>query len=215
MTLLEKALAARDNRARPGPGGKELSMAWLDRDRMPVRFTVVTSVASGLIVAAILHAFRTGISETATLMWFTLTTGGVAAASWVGVSRLSRISKRSRRAFLVTSAFSQKYYIAAFVQNLHGAFDSDGIDLVLKVPDRGYDASAQSHHLSRLLDRRHDYIGGVIYAGEVHRLRDDLTIFCRNRDYPSCSPISSHSTGRMNTRRMPYTSDTTPASSGN
>lgn len=42
-------------------------MTWLDRDRMPVRFTVVTSVASGLVLAAVLNVFRSGISQVATL----------------------------------------------------------------------------------------------------------------------------------------------------
>ncbi len=55
----------------------------------------------------------------------------------------------------------------------------DGVDLVLKMPDQDYDASAQSHHLSRILDRRYDYIGGMIVASEVSRLRDDLSMFCR------------------------------------
>ena len=84
----------------------------------------------------------------------------------------------------MTAAFSQKYYVAALVQRLHSLLDRDGIDLVLKVPDRDYDASAQSHHLRRLLDRRRDYLGGVIIAAEVHRLRDDLIMFCRNSRLP-------------------------------
>jgi ABC-type sugar transport system substrate-binding protein len=159
-------------------------MAWLDRDRMPALFTVVTSVASGLIVAAILGILRTGAPESVILMWFALTTGGAAAISWVVVSAIRRVRKRSRRAFVMTSAFSQKYYVAAFVQRLHSAFDRDDIDLVLKVPDRDYDASAQSHHLDRILGRRHDYIGGIIVASEVHRLRDDLTMFCEKSRLP-------------------------------
>jgi ribose transport system substrate-binding protein len=159
-------------------------MAWLDRDRMPVRFTLVTSVASGLIIAAVLKAFSTGIAYSAVLMWFALTAGGAAAAAWVlGRARLAA-RKRHARVFLMTSAFSQKYYVAAFVQRLHSLLDRDGIDLVLKVPDRDYDASAQSHHLSRLLGRRHDYVGGIIVAAEVHRLRDDLIMFCRKSRLP-------------------------------
>lgn len=42
------------------------------------------------------------------------------------------------------------------------------IDLVLKVPDRDYDASAQPYHLERAL--KHDYMGVVVFAGEVHQL---------------------------------------------
>lgn len=77
----------------------------------------------------------------------------------------------------MTSAFSQKYYVASFVQRLYSALDQDGTELALKVPERDYDAGAQSHHLGRLLDRRKDYIGGIIFASEVPRLRDDLLVF--------------------------------------
>jgi ribose transport system substrate-binding protein len=81
-------------------------------------------------------------------------------------------------------AFDQKYYVAAFVRQMHNALDRVDIDPVLKVPDRDYDASAQSHHLERVLDRRHDYMGGVIFAGEVHDLRADLQSFCRAARLP-------------------------------
>ncbi|HEU5161304.1 MAG TPA: sugar ABC transporter substrate-binding protein [Streptosporangiaceae bacterium] len=159
-------------------------MAWLDRDQKPVRFTLVTSVASGLVVSVILKAFSGGIADGVVLMWFTLAAGGAAAVAFVARSVFLGARKRSARVFLMTSAFSQKYYVAALVQRLHSLLDRDGIDLVLKVPDRDYDASAQSHHLRRLLDRRHDYIGGIIVAAEVHRLRDDLIAFCRNSRLP-------------------------------
>ncbi|HEX6470278.1 MAG TPA: sugar ABC transporter substrate-binding protein [Streptosporangiaceae bacterium] len=159
-------------------------MAWLDRDRMPVRFTVATSVVSGLIVAAILKAWGQGVAGRAVPAWFALAAGGVAAGAWAVGSAFAQARKRSRRVFLMTSAFSQKYYVAALVQRLHSALDRDGIDLVLKVPDQDYDAGAQSHHLSRILDRRRDYIGGVIFAAEVHRLRDDLIMFCRDSRLP-------------------------------
>lgn len=156
----------------------------LDRDRMPVRFAVATSVISGLILAAVLKALRAGISEGAVFMWFALASCGAAAIFWAAVSTTRRTRRRSMRAFLVTSAFSQKYFVQAFVQRLHSALDRDDIDLVLKVPDRDYDAGAQSHHLRRILDRRRDYIGGIIVASEVHRLRDDLTMFCRKSRQP-------------------------------
>jgi ribose transport system substrate-binding protein len=159
-------------------------MAWLDRDRMPARFTVVTSVTSGLIVATIVGVSRTGASENMILAWFTVAAGGAAAISWAVASTIRRVRHRPRRAFVMTSAFSQKYYVAAFVQRLHSTFDRDGIDMVLKVPERDYDASAQSHHLDRILDRKHDYLGGIIVAAEVHRLRDDLTEFCRKSRLP-------------------------------
>jgi ABC-type sugar transport system substrate-binding protein len=188
-------------------------MAWLDRDLMPIRFTLATSVMSGLIVGVILKTIQADTSGHTVFMWIALTFVGVAAVSWAGITTTRRIRKRLRRSFLVTSAFSQKYYVAAFVQCLHSAFDRHGIDLVLKVPDRDYDASAQSHHLDRLLDRRHDYIGGIIVASEVHRLRDDLTMFCRKSrlpvvftdlepfdkesDYPENSAYIGYDTGEL------------------
>jgi ribose transport system substrate-binding protein len=158
-------------------------MVRLDRDQMPVRFVVVTSVASGLILAAILSVIRAGTSVGAPLMWFGLTVGS-AAAGWAAGTAFFHTQPRSKRAFLVTSAFNQKYFVALFVQRLHSALDRKDIDFVLKVPDRDYDASAQSHHLSRLLDRRRDYIGGIIVVSEVHRLRDDLITFCRRSRLP-------------------------------
>lgn len=159
-------------------------MAWLDRDQTPVRFTVVTSVVSGLILTAIVNAIRDGISERTALTLFALTSAGVAAVSLVPGRTFLPARRRSRRAFFMTSAFKSKYYVADFVQRLHGALDSDGVDLVLKVPDRDYDASAQCHHLRRILERRRDYIGGIIFASEVHRLREDLTMFCRKSRLP-------------------------------
>jgi ribose transport system substrate-binding protein len=159
-------------------------MAWLDRDRMPVRFAVATSVVSGLIVAAIVGIARGGVSGNAILVWFISAAGGAATILWIVVSMVRHFRNRSGRAFVMTSAFSQKYYVAEFVQRLHATFDRDGIDMVLKVPDRDYDASAQSHHLDRILDRKHGYMGGVIVAAEVHRLRDDLTDFCQKFKLP-------------------------------
>jgi ribose transport system substrate-binding protein len=141
---------------------------------------LVTSVLSGLIIAAVLEALS--IADSAALTWFALAAGGAAAAWGVGWALLVA-RKRSARVFVMTSAFSQKYYLAALVQRLHDLLDRDGIDLVLKVPDRDYDASAQSHHLTRLLRRRH-YIGGIIVAADMHRLRDDLIMFCRDSRLP-------------------------------
>src|SRR3569833_2684840 len=190
-------------------------MAWLDRDRMPARFAVATSVMSGLIVAAIVGISRAGVSGNTILVWFTSAAGGVAAILLIVVSMVRHFRSRSRRAFVMTSAFSQKYYVAEFIQRLHATFDRDGIDMVLKVPDRDYDASAQSHHLDRILDRKHGYMGGIIVAAEVHRLRDDLTEFCqksklpvvftdlepfdKESDYPNNSAFIGYDTAQLGT----------------
>jgi ribose transport system substrate-binding protein len=159
-------------------------MAWLDRDQAPARFTVVTSVLSGLLLTAIVNTIRDGISVPTLLALFAVTSVGVAAVSWTPGQALTRAPKRSRRAFFMTSAFRSKYYVAAFVHSLHGTLDRDGIDLILKVPDRDYDASAQCHHLRRILERRRDYLGGIIFASEVQRFRNDLIMFCRKSRLP-------------------------------
>lgn len=155
-------------------------MPWLDRDRMPVRFSVATSALSGLIVAAILRALSTGIADRALFLWVALTAWGAAAAG----SALGRIRNRPPRVFLMGATFSRKYYVSAFVQRLLSSLDYHGIDLVLKMPERDYDASAQSHQLGRILSRRRDYIGGIIIPAEVERLRDDLITFCRSLRLP-------------------------------
>jgi hypothetical protein len=101
-------------------------------------------------VAAIVRTLPSHVAESSIFMWFVLATGGAAAVSWGVASVIRRSKRRSRRAFLVASAFSQKYYVAAFVQRLHSTFDRDGIDLVLKVPDRDYHAKAAALYWPRL-----------------------------------------------------------------
>src|ERR1700754_4283016 len=152
-------------------------MAWHERGA-----AVATSVVSGLIVAAVLKAVNSGIANGVVILWFALATAGAGAV--VLVTRiLLRRRKSSARIFLMTSAFSQKYYLADFVQRVHIVLDRNNIELVLKVPDRDYDSSAQSHNLDRVAARRREYIG-VIIAAEVNRLRDDLITFCRNSKLP-------------------------------
>ncbi|MFI9007559.1 sugar ABC transporter substrate-binding protein [Actinosynnema sp. NPDC053489] len=99
--------------------------------------------------------------------------------SWAGWRRT-----RTRRAFLVTSAFDQKYWLAGLTRRLHAALDRDGVALVLKVPDRDFDSAAQAHHLRRVLSTRRDYVGGFVVATEVERAREDLAAFCVELDLP-------------------------------
>ncbi|MEU3622819.1 sugar ABC transporter substrate-binding protein [Amycolatopsis coloradensis] len=152
-----------------------------DRNRTPLRFAVLASVTGGLVLAGVLAMIRSDVLIAKVPAWTVLVAGALAAASllrrvpWTG---------RTRQAFLVTSAFRQKYWIAGFVQRLHCTLDRDNIDLVLKVPDRDYDSAAQAHHLRRILAARHRYIGGIIVATEVHRLRPDLVEFCSELTLP-------------------------------
>jgi ribose transport system substrate-binding protein len=153
-------------------------MARLDRDRTPALFTVTTSVVSGVILAVLTKALQAGLSAGATVGWSALVSAVVALACLAGFAATRRTRNRSGTAFLMTSAFTQKYYVSALVQRVHSALDRDDIDLALKVPDRDYDAGAQAHHLRRILSKKHSYLGGIIIAGDVSRLREDLTRFC-------------------------------------
>ncbi len=159
-------------------------MAWLDRDRTPALFAITTSVTSSLVSLAIGGIFLPDTPKRALLTWVGVVFGSVALLSWAIVHAIRRARRRSQRAFVIVSAFDQKYYVASFVRQLHNALDRVNIDLVLKVPDRDYDASAQSHHLARVLDRKHDYVGGVVFAGEMRQLRGDLAAFCRDSRLP-------------------------------
>jgi ribose transport system substrate-binding protein len=150
--------------------------ALLDRDRTPVRFAVMTSIISGLSVTAVTAWLRGGVP-----LWL-VPAGALVALPALGIAW--RRSHAGRQAFLVVSAFEGKYWVAGLIQQLHRSLDRNGIDLVLKVPDRDYDASAQAHHLRRLLSRRHQYIGGIIDVAEVDRLRKDLVDFCTKSSLP-------------------------------
>ncbi|MEU5262123.1 substrate-binding domain-containing protein [Amycolatopsis sp. NPDC021455] len=157
-------------------------MARLGRDRTPVLFAVTTSVLSGVVLAVLTKGLQLGISAGATLGWAALVSAVVAVAFWAAFAVKTR--KGPKAAFLMTSAFEQKYYVAALVQQVHRALDREDIDLVLKVPDRDYDAGAQAHHLRRIASKKHCYLGGIVVAGEVARLREDLAAFCRASRLP-------------------------------
>jgi ABC-type sugar transport system substrate-binding protein len=169
-------------------------------------------VVSGLIVAGVLKAVNSGIANGVVILWFALATVGAGAVAWV-TGILLRRRKRSTRAFLMTSAFSNKYYLADFVQRVNMALDRNDIELVLKVPDRDYDAGEQSHNLDRLAARHREYLGGIVIASEMNRLREDLVAFCRNtrlpvvftdlepfdrpEDYPANTAFVGYDTGEL------------------
>jgi ribose transport system substrate-binding protein len=159
-------------------------MAWLDRDRSPAMFAIATSVASSSISFVLGNALLTGISKNMLFLWTAAVFAVVGLVSWTSIRAVRGSRRRAQRAFMIVSAFDQKYYVASFVRQLHDAMDRDNIDLVLKVPDRDYDAGAASHHIERVLDRKDDYLGGVIFAGAVYRLHDDLLTFCRKSRLP-------------------------------
>ncbi|MGH3880232.1 MAG: sugar ABC transporter substrate-binding protein [Actinophytocola sp.] len=182
-------------------------MAWRERSA-----TVATSVVSGLLVAAVVKASNSGIADGVVILWFALATVGAGVLAWVtGV--LIRRRRRSSRVFLMTSAFSQKYYLADLVQQVHKFLDRDGLDMVLKVPAVDYDAIAQSHNLDRIAARSRDYLGGIIIAAEMKRLHKDLVRFCHRsalpvvftdlepfdgaEDYPENAAFVGYDTGQL------------------
>ena len=185
-------------------------MAWHERG-----LTVATSVLSGLIVAAVVKVANSGVATGVVLLWFALASVGAGLVAWA-VNSLLRRRKRSARAFLMTCAFSQKYFLADLVQRLHKAHDHEGVELVLKIPDRDYDAAAQSRHLDRIAARRREYFGGIVIPTELDKLRDILTAFCRDtglpvvftdiepfgreQDYPENAAYVGYDTGELGAR---------------
>ncbi|WP_199745531.1 hypothetical protein [Amycolatopsis sp. WAC 04182] len=103
-----------------------------DRDRIPIRFAVLTLVTGGLILTGVLAMIRSDVLI-AKVPASTLLVAGVLAAA--PLLRRVPSTRRTRQAFLVTSAFRQKYWIAGLVQRLHCTLDRADIDLVLKVPE--------------------------------------------------------------------------------
>lgn len=126
------------------------------------------------------------------------------------------LSQRTRRrrgahlAFLVTSAFNEKHWVAGLVQRLHRSLDRKGVDLVLKVPDREHDAAAQAHDLRRILTTRTGYLGGIISPTELKRLRPHLVEFCTELALPvvftDMDPFDEESEYPANTAFVGYLS---------
>jgi ribose transport system substrate-binding protein len=146
-------------------------MAAQDRELKAPLVAVATSVTSGLALAVLTKAFQAGLSADATVLWSGVASLGVAAVSWTGFATLRR---RTHTAFLMTSAFKQKYFLAELVQQVQNALDKNNIEMVLKVPVKDYDASAQSHNLLQIQHKKRSYIGGIITAADVANLTDDL-----------------------------------------
>ena len=137
-------------------------------------------MVSGLLVAAVVKASNSGVADGVVILWFALATVGAGVLAGI----VARRRRRSARVFLLTSAFSQKYFLADFVQRVHLVLDRKNIDLVLKVPEDDYDAEAQSHNLQRIEARKREYLGGIVIAAEMDLLRRDLTEFCRETKLP-------------------------------
>ncbi|QFZ24327.1 sugar ABC transporter substrate-binding protein [Saccharothrix syringae] len=140
-------------------------------------------LGGGVLVTGALVLLRAGVLTRAVPAWTAVVAVALGAAPAL-LLRRSRRGRRTRQVFLITSAFRQKYWVADFLQRLHGVLDRSGVDLVLKVPARDYDAAAQAHHLRRVLASADRYAGGFVVATEVHRMQADLVEFCAELGLP-------------------------------
>ncbi|XVS62168.1 sugar ABC transporter substrate-binding protein [Actinosynnema sp. CA-299493] len=148
----------------------------------PVGITALVAVCGVVVVVGSVVVIRSGVLFESVPAWTI-----PVAVSLVTVPLLLRRKARKvdpRQAFLVTSAFSQKYWVAELVQRLHRALDRKGINLVLKVPDRDYDAASQGHDLRRVLNTKDSYLGGFVVPTELHRMRSLLVEFCAELALP-------------------------------
>jgi ribose transport system substrate-binding protein len=90
-------------------------------------------------------------------------------------------SARTKRVFLVISAFDQKHYVAKLVRNLHSVLDQRGYALELRITDPDYSAVGQLHCLRQVLEHKDDYVGGFVIAvipQPADRMQKDLVDFC-------------------------------------
>jgi ribose transport system substrate-binding protein len=162
------------------------AMRFLDRDEHPVRFAVTTSVISGLTVTTILGvvgaATRTGLLTSRIPLWSLL--AAVVAMTCLVVAVLVRRGGTTRRAFLVVHAFSETHWISELTHNTHRALDRHGTEMVLKIPDKDFSETGQTHHLRGILSRRDQYVGGLISPVEFERSRHDLVSFCAKFSKP-------------------------------
>jgi len=110
----------------------------LGGDERPVRFAIVTSVVSGLTVAAMTAG--AGRLLDARLLVYRVPLWVLVSLLPVAVvfSALGAVLLRERRTqvFFVLCAFSGKRWVADLVQNLHDTLDAHQLDLVVKIPKR-------------------------------------------------------------------------------
>ncbi|QQQ78707.1 sugar ABC transporter substrate-binding protein [Saccharothrix sp. 6-C] len=178
--------------------------------------TVLVAACGVVVAVGIAIVIRSGLLLKPVPAWTI-----PAVVSLVAVPLLLRRRARkpgTRQVFLVTSAFSQKYWVAEFVQRLHRALDRKGINLVLKVPDRDYDAASQGHDLRRVLNTRGSYLGGVVVPTELHRMRSLLVEFCAELALPvvftDVEPFDEESEYPANTAFVGYASSDLGAEAG-
>ncbi|GAA1305773.1 sugar ABC transporter substrate-binding protein [Saccharothrix xinjiangensis] len=84
--------------------------------------TAAVALVGGLVAAGVLLVLRSGAPGREVPAWTVPVAAAMAFAAALPLLRRRRTA-RSSRAFLVTSAFSQKHWIAELLQRLHGVLD--------------------------------------------------------------------------------------------
>lgn len=161
-------------------------MGGIDQVKHPMRFAVVASTVSGLLVALLTaaagKAFRSSMSWHVLLPWLFLPGWALAAMSLI--LRAHRRERRPGRVFFIVAAFTHKHWVPQLIRDLHENLERRGYDMVLKIPDRDYSGASQIRLLDGILSRRHEYAGGFIMVNEADAIRADLAAFCGKAGMP-------------------------------
>jgi ribose transport system substrate-binding protein len=157
----------------------------LDREKHPARFAIVTSAASGLVVATIATVvghFDFHLLVYKVPLWVLI----LPLLAAVGSSALSVALLQNRRTdvFFASCALNEKRYIAELINDFHDVLDVHQLNLVLKVPRRDYAHTGQLRHLRSLRRQRGKYYGGIVIPAEPELIRPDLKEFCSFISYP-------------------------------
>jgi ribose transport system substrate-binding protein len=157
----------------------------LDRDKYPARFAIVTSVASGLVVATIVTVagrFNFHLLSYKVPFWV-LTLPLLAAVGFVALS-VTLLRNQKADVFFAPCALNEKRYIAELIHSFHDVLDAHQLNTVLKVPRRDYAHAGQLYNLRSMQKQRGEYFGGIVIPAEPELIRPDLKEFCSFASYP-------------------------------
>jgi len=164
----------------------------VDRQRRSLWSAVAASTLSSLCVIVITGAVGSVLKPrllTARVpLWALLAVAGVLLVALCSVLLHQRSrSHRTKRVFLVISAFDQKHYLATLIRNLHSVLEQRGCALELRIPNPDYSAISQLHCLRQVIDHRDDYVDGFvipIIPPQADRIQKDLVEFCEEVAVP-------------------------------
>lgn len=163
----------------------------LDKDAHPVRFALVTSAGSSLVVAAIISGIDQILNNRFLMHQFPLwvflllgTVGIYVTGMALHLKQNGQDTRRGGQVFLILCAFTEKRWVAGLILEVLNSLDRRGLDLVLKTPERDYVHFGQVRHLQNLKRCRRRYVGGIISPAEPELLRPDVKAFCESVSYP-------------------------------